>query len=378
MTVQGALGQSVDLQRWQSSTGSVLAFVRNDGNIETTAGVNASGNYTNSFGGGSLSNTILAVRPGASNIGLVVRGVASQTADLQQWQESGGQIRAYVMAGGFFRVRTSDTSSASIVVGPASTSQVPLIVEGLASQSGDLQQWRNSSGTILARVASGGTIGTSAITSATGSAFRITLSDASWSTRIDSVAAGTGVLLVQGATSQTANLTEWRDSSAAIMASITPNGSATILRNFTVGAATVDTTARTVLSGGAADTIKLIVRGVAGQTANLVEFQDSSGTANAFIGVGGNLVLAGGIKLNTVGTIIGTGGLTCLNLEANRNVAFFTGSTGSYGGGQSVAFIANASTVPTTNPTGGGILYVEAGALKYRGSSGTVTTIANA
>jgi hypothetical protein len=39
--------------------------------------------------------------------------------------------------------------------------------------------------------------------------------------------------------------------------------------------------------------------------------------------------------------------------------------------------LANA-TVPTANPTGGGVLYVEGGALKYRGSSGTVTTIANA
>jgi hypothetical protein len=38
--------------------------------------------------------------------------------------------------------------------------------------------------------------------------------------------------------------------------------------------------------------------------------------------------------------------------------------------------IANG-TAPTANVTGGQ-LYVEAGALKYRGSSGTVTTIANA
>jgi hypothetical protein len=47
----------------------------------------------------------------------------------------------------------------------------------------------------------------------------------------------------------------------------------------------------------------------------------------------------------------------------------------SAGGGVGIAFIANATTVPTTNPTGGGILYCEAGALKYRGSSGTVTTL---
>lgn len=50
----------------------------------------------------------------------------------------------------------------------------------------------------------------------------------------------------------------------------------------------------------------------------------------------------------------------------------------SYGGGSGVVAIANCDTAPTTNPTGGGILYVEAGALKYRGTSGTVTTIANA
>jgi hypothetical protein len=50
----------------------------------------------------------------------------------------------------------------------------------------------------------------------------------------------------------------------------------------------------------------------------------------------------------------------------------------SFGSGALVMFIANATTAPTTNPTGGGILYVEGGALKYRGSSGTVTTIANA
>jgi len=39
--------------------------------------------------------------------------------------------------------------------------------------------------------------------------------------------------------------------------------------------------------------------------------------------------------------------------------------------------LANA-TAPTTSPAGMGQLYVEAGALKYRGSSGTITTIANA
>ncbi len=55
------------------------------------------------------------------------------------------------------------------------------------------------------------------------------------------------------------------------------------------------------------------------------------------------------------------------------------GGTGSFGGATGGAvFIANATAVPSSNPTGGGILYVQAGALKYRGSSGTITTIAAA
>lgn len=65
-------------------------------------------------------------------------------------------------------------------------------------------------------------------------------------------------------------------------------------------------------------------------------------------------------------------------LFVNADGSFAFASKGSFGSGAKVMFIPNATTVPTTNPTGGGILYVEAGALKYRGSSGTVTTIAAA
>jgi len=65
--------------------------------------------------------------------------------------------------------------------------------------------------------------------------------------------------------------------------------------------------------------------------------------------------------------------------------AFIIGPTGNVGVGvgtfgtsaAKVLGLANA-TAPTTSPAGMGQLYVEAGALKYRGSSGTVTTLANA
>lgn len=53
------------------------------------------------------------------------------------------------------------------------------------------------------------------------------------------------------------------------------------------------------------------------------------------------------------------------------------GTNPSAGGGVGVLAIAPATTLPTTNPTGG-VLYVEAGALRYRGSAGTTTTLAPA
>jgi len=51
----------------------------------------------------------------------------------------------------------------------------------------------------------------------------------------------------------------------------------------------------------------------------------------------------------------------------------------SYNGASgNMMLISNLTTAPTSNPSGGGFLFVQGGALKYRGSSGTVTTIANA
>lgn len=64
------------------------------------------------------------------------------------------------------------------------------------------------------------------------------------------------------------------------------------------------------------------------------------------------------------------------NFTQDQNMGLWTASA--FGSGVRVIGIQNATTVPTTNPATGGVLYAEAGALKWRGSSGTVTTIAAA
>lgn len=64
-----------------------------------------------------------------------------------------------------------------------------------------------------------------------------------------------------------------------------------------------------------------------------------------------------------------------LRIDASRNIFICASTAGTSAAG--VLVIANG-TAPTTSPANVGQLYVESGALKYRGSSGTVTTLGNA
>lgn len=63
-------------------------------------------------------------------------------------------------------------------------------------------------------------------------------------------------------------------------------------------------------------------------------------------------------------------------LMSNGNIGVRTSSE--FGSGEGVIGIQNRAVAPSTNPATGGVLYVESGALKYLGSGGTFTTIANA
>jgi hypothetical protein len=70
-------------------------------------------------------------------------------------------------------------------------------------------------------------------------------------------------------------------------------------------------------------------------------------------------------------------GSAIMAFSSSRNLQIGA-TTGVYGGGAGVIGITNATTAPTTAPTGGGILYVDTGALKYRGTSNAAATIINA
>lgn len=86
---------------------------------------------------------------GAAVKGLVVRGAASQTANLQEWQDSAGTVLTRVAAGGAIFTR-----NASVIGDTAGI--VQFLVQGAASQTGNLQNWANSAGTVLLAVNAAG------------------------------------------------------------------------------------------------------------------------------------------------------------------------------------------------------------------------------
>jgi hypothetical protein len=96
-----------------------------------------------------------------------------------------------------------------------------------------------------------------------------------------------------------------------------------------------------------------------------------AGTGYTVFGLAGDLVL---FNSSTTGaTRIFANSAAVINCLPTANVGIRTATIGTSGVG--VLAIANG-TAPTTSPAGIGQLYVELGALKFRGSSGTVTTVA--
>lgn len=179
LIIKGVSSQTADLQQWQNSAGTVLASVTASGGMYATDRVIVSNGVSvfnaSSFGSPSLFPpftydsivNISTVYAGA--IGLVIRGVASQTNDLQQWRNSAGTVLASINSSGYINssggikasthgyIYTSSTQgSVSFMIADGNAAYVPLVIKGAASQSANLQEWQNSSGTLLAKIANNG------------------------------------------------------------------------------------------------------------------------------------------------------------------------------------------------------------------------------
>ena len=111
--IKGSTSQTVSLQQWQDSTGAVQASMSAAGSLSV--------NYVQNLGvtGGYLdflTNSPRFVQRLSTSIGVIVRGAASQSANLQEWQDSTATVLASVNASGFgtFGNLTVTSSSAPV------------------------------------------------------------------------------------------------------------------------------------------------------------------------------------------------------------------------------------------------------------------------
>jgi len=403
---KGAASQTANLFETQDSSGTVQTRIAANGTLfATQVLVNR---YVTDYNNVTPyldfnSNKLTVNARNASYVGLVVQGATSQTANLQEWQNSAGTVLTSVDSAGALKISPTAALGYALIdipmpsghaypgvltrsgsawitalnptgldsywqarFQPQNTTTVPLYVKGAASQTANLQEWQNSAGTVNAYVTVNGDIYSRIIYAGNAADYNAIVNvNALVSTRVG--------LIVRGAASQTANLQEWQNSAGTVLSNIRPDG--------TVAAPYFDNPAGSgsYLQSNAGNSIDIVarvvgqttfrVKGAASQTAPLQEWQDSAGTVLSRIESNGSAYFI---------TLQNSSGQNVLRAESSRNLTILTGGVGSFGGGGGVLFVANAATVPTTNPAGGGIMYVEGGALKFRGSSGTVTTIANA
>ena len=100
-----------------------------------------------------------------STIPLSVKAIASQTVSLQQWQNSSSSAVASIATSGYFATAgyasigsITQVATTALNINIINPSNKGIVVRAAASQTANLQEWQNSSGTVLSRVDIDGTI----------------------------------------------------------------------------------------------------------------------------------------------------------------------------------------------------------------------------
>jgi hypothetical protein len=240
LIIKGAASQTAKLQEWQNSGSLVVASMDDSGKLVVPTIRGPAGNVVTLGTDGqpyslSISNTQfdsygpVPWRPyNSSMVGFIVKGQASQTANLQQWQNSSGAVVASIDSLGKITSYNRDTAGGNN----------NLTISGYyngSTSSLDLQ----SNGITRASLISSGTIGTDSsfrihtrINDVLSERFRIaTTGRVGFNTNnpssglhfLNTIASDVG-LIVQGAASQTVNLQEWQNSSGTVLSKVDYNG----------------------------------------------------------------------------------------------------------------------------------------------------------
>lgn len=318
----------------------------------------------------NAANTFLVgqtIQSGAAGTkGLVVQGAASQTANLQEWQVSDGSVRAYFDSTGRLQLSNGLSNSIGAPIGASmlgitagSAAYIPLAVRGANSQTANLQEWQNSAGTAYLSVLPTGTI-YQPVNNAS-------MIYQSWGNTIRS---GT-----TGPTGSVHNLLRMYSADGDLEFGVyNPSKYLTVNSHVAIGAAKAGTGMLEVTNLTASQ-VGVWIKGAAAQTANLQEWQSSTGTVLSFIDASGNL----SVKAATVdGNLTVNGHYISGNTSGSTTIAAGAGS----GTGPSVSIAGNdtsgTATITTGTTPSAGILATITFANAYGSAPRVILTAGNA
>jgi hypothetical protein len=310
----------------------------------------------------TASQTSITARS-AGTIPLIVRGAASQV-NLQNWQNSSGQNVVIINAFG-----SLVGSSSANQFNSDNGANFILRTAGTADQRGNHYQVVNSSSTILAGFNGQGQIFTGATAPIQGSTtVAIGTQTPSGTTNI-TITTGSNHGILVGQT--------------VVIAGVTPTGyngtwtaqsgttGTTLIVNIgsnpgvITGAGVVSQNSQLGVVASSANNTPVVIRGVASQVANLTEWRDSGGNNVGLVTAGGTIQMANVVSnaaMRANGSLA-TSSVAAISIVSNATIGHLV--------------LQNIGTVPN-QPSGGGVLYVESGALRYRGTSNAAVTIVNA
>ncbi|MCO6459280.1 MAG: hypothetical protein J5I93_28555 [Pirellulaceae bacterium] len=222
------------------------------------------------------------------------------------WDSGSSSYQIVTEKTGAGSVRGFRLTAAGMAVLPSAASVVPLTVKGVVSQTANLQEWQNSSGTVLGSFASNGLISLVPTANA-GTLFSLVRSGGdnfqqfliqhenaatnSIYLRLNALAASVPICLIANRTFGEGVFSYNRPPASALSVSGTELVvKSTSIESRIISSSTLYTpltlaidTQAALITSPTATTTAVVVKGAASQSANLQEWQNSSGTAGAVI-----------------------------------------------------------------------------------------------
>lgn len=164
LSVQGALGQSANLFEVKNSTGTVLANISSDARIRIGS-TNSTATHKIVSATTGDNYTVISQGSGAGVFG----GMLLQISEISRYavalNSSGDIVFSRFNSSGVYQADSLNISSlGAITMAGFTAASIGLIVKGAASATADLQQWQSSAGSVLAKVLNtGGIVSASAV-----------------------------------------------------------------------------------------------------------------------------------------------------------------------------------------------------------------------